>query len=215
MGCTCSKRLDNEAAANPLQQLQAAEAPSSRAQQRRSRQEEKRQRQLAKLQKRNARKRRHQRVDSRSRGTVSGSLRHRLRGSGGNASGSGSIGRAQGSKLNLAPQLRLLGGSNGSSATECVSALYARTLEKQREEHQRTVELKTRHQLERQLDTFLLNQLLVGVQFFGHFEHELAAIDEQFQARQRACSQTMSEHSLMQANAIDAAVARRVLFKPR
>lgn len=215
MGCTCSKRLDNEAATNPLKQLQAAEAPSSRVQQRRSKQEEKRQRQLAKLQKRNARKRRHQRVDSRSRGTVSGSLLHRLRGSGGSGSGSGSIGRNQGSKQNMAPQLRLLGGSNGSSATECVSALYARTLEKQREEHQRTVELKTRHQLERQLDTFLLNQLLVGVQFFGHFEHELAAIDEQFQARQRACSQTMSEHSLLQANAIDAAVARRVLFKPR
>lgn len=209
MGCTCSKRrVDQDATSNPLQKLQqATTAPPARANHRR-RKEEKRQRQLAKLQKRNARKCRHQRVDA------SPNLRHQMRHSG--STGSGSIGRVQaGGRQSLAPQLRLRGGSNGSTATECVSVLYARTLEKQHEEQQRAVELKTRHQLERQLDTFLLNQLLLGVQFFGHYEHELAAIDEQYLARQRACAQTMSEHSLLQANAIDAAVARRVLFKPR
>lgn len=215
MGCTCSKgRRDNEANSNPLQKLQAtAASPAPRTQQHRRRQEEKRQRQLAKLQKRNARKCRHQGVDARSRVTASGSLRHKLRHSGGSSTGSiGSIGRTAqaGSR-----QLCLRGGSNGSTATECISVVYARTLEKQHEEQQRNMELKTRHQLERQLDMFLLNQLLLSVQFFGHYEHELAAIEEQFVARQRACAQTMSEHSLLQANAIDAAVARRVLFKPR
>ncbi|EDW00304.1 uncharacterized protein LOC6564581 [Drosophila grimshawi] len=201
MGCDWSKALDSDVQTNTLQQLQAAEA-TPRAKLRR-RQEKKRQRQLAKLQKRNARKRRHQQTvsggDSRCgkavnrlpRGSVS------LRGS-----------------HNLAPQLRLFGGSNGSSATECVSALYARTLEQLREEHQRTIEHKTRHQLERQLHTFLLNQLLLGMQFFGHFEHEMAAIDEQLLARQRNSAQTLTEHSLLHASAIDEAVAKRLLFNP-
>lgn len=212
MGCNWSKTQDSETLPNPLQQLQAAEAPQLRSQQRR-RQEEKRQRQLAKLQKRNARKRRHQRgvgSDSKAKSKTKANghgPRGSLRGSNGNA---GSI---RGSH-NLAPQLRLLGGSNGSSATECVSALYARTLEQQREEHQRIIEQKTQYQLERQLHTFLLNQLLLGIQFFGHFEHELAAIDEQLLAKQRACAQTLTEHSLLHASAIDAAVAKRLLFKP-
>ena len=198
MGCKCSKTLDSDAVSNPLQQMKAAEAPP-RVQQRR-RQEEKRQRQLAKLQKRNVRKRRQQR----GVGASGGNSVRRSRGS-----GRGSI---RGSH-NLAPQLRLLGGSNGSSATECVSALYARTLEQQREEHQRIIEKKTQHQLERQLHTFLLNQLLLCIQFFGHFEHELAAIDDQLLAKQRACAQTLTEHSLLHASAIDAAVAKRLLFK--
>ncbi|XP_060664236.1 uncharacterized protein LOC132796904 [Drosophila nasuta] len=202
MGCPCSKQLDNnnKALTNPLQQLKAAEAPAAlggRAQQRRRRREEKRQRQLAKLQKRNARKRRHQ------LGTANGSLRR-----------SHSHNHSHGSVSSAAPQLRLRGGSNGSTATECISALYARSLEQQREEQQRLIELRTRQQLERQLHTFLLNQLLLGMQFFGHFEHELAAIDEQMLAKQRACAQTLSEHSLLHANAIDAAVAKRLLFKP-
>ncbi|XP_017869599.1 PREDICTED: uncharacterized protein LOC108618197 [Drosophila arizonae] len=214
MGCNWSKTRDSETLPNPLQQLQAAEAPP-RLQQRR-RQEEKRQKQLAKLQKRNARKRRHQskakaKAKSTATGTANGnSLRRSLRGSNTNSNSGGSM---RGSH-NLAPQLRLLGGSNGSSATECVSALYARTLEQQREEHQRIIEQKTQYQLERQLHTFVLNQLLLCIQFFGHFEHELAAIDEQLLAKQRACAQTLTEHSLLHASAIDAAVAKRLLFKP-
>ncbi|KAL7743387.1 hypothetical protein ACLKA6_008359 [Drosophila palustris] len=191
MGCPCSKRLDHSAPSNPLQQLKAAEAPR-RGQHRRRRQEEKRQRQLAKLQKRNARKRRHQ-----QRGGGGDSLRR----------------RSHNNNL-VHSKLRLRGGSNGSSATECVSSLYARTLEQQREEHQLSMELKMGHQLERELHTFLLNQLLLGIQFFGHFEHELAAIDDQLLAKQRECSQTLAEHSLIYASAIDAAVAKRLLFKP-
>lgn len=213
MGCNWSKTRDSETLPNPLQQLQAAEAPP-RLQQRR-RQEEKRQKQLAKLQKRNARKRRHQSKakakakakSTQATATANGNnLRRSLRGSNSGDSMRGSH--------NLAPQLRLLGGSNGSSATECVSALYARTLEQQREEHQRIIEQKTQYQLERQLHTFVLNQLLLCIQFFGHFEHELAAIDEQLLAKQRACAQTLTEHSLLHASAIDAAVAKRLLFKP-
>uniref|UniRef100_A0A6P4G337 LOW QUALITY PROTEIN: uncharacterized protein LOC108053746 n=1 Tax=Drosophila rhopaloa TaxID=1041015 RepID=A0A6P4G337_DRORH len=115
----------------------------------------------------------------------------------------------------LALQLRLLGGSNGSSATECVSALYARTLEQQREEFQRTVEQRTLHQLDRELHTFLLNQLLLGVQFFGHFEAEMGVVDAQLLARRRNCSaENLAEHSLIQSSAIDAAVARNLLFQP-
>ncbi|ALC49076.1 CG15865 [Drosophila busckii] len=197
MGCPLSKQLEQANVPNPLQQLQAAEAPthSQQQQQRRRRQEQKRQRQLGKLQERNARKRR---------------LQH-------GGAGGGSSPRRSSSRSSLtqrlAPQLRLRGGSNGSSATECVSALYARTLELQHEEHQRSIEQKMRHQLERQLHTFLLNQLLLGLQFFGHFEHELAAMDEQLAAKRRACSETLSEHSLLHASAIDAAVAKRLLFK--
>ncbi|KAM8720585.1 hypothetical protein ACLKA7_006599 [Drosophila subpalustris] len=193
MGCPCSKRLDHSAPSNPLQQLKAAEAPR-RGQHRRRRQEEKRQRQLAKLQRRNARKRRHQ-----QRG--GDSLRRRSS----NSSNNNNL---------VHSQLRLRGGSNGSSATECVSSLYARTLEQQREEHQLNLELKMGLQLERELHTFLLNQLLLGIQFFGHFEHELAAIDDQLLAKQRDCAQTLAEHSLIYASAIDAAVAKRLLFKP-
>ncbi|XP_034489468.1 uncharacterized protein LOC117793290 [Drosophila innubila] len=189
MGCPCSKRLDNQALPNPLQQLKAAEAPPRVRHLHRRRQEEKRLRQLAKLQKRNARKRRHQRVHN-------------------SATNGGDSATAK-----VAPQLRLRGGSNGSSTTECISALYARTLEQQREDHQLAIELKMGHQLERQLYTFLLNQLLLGIQFFGHFEHELAAIEDQLLAKQRACSQTLSEHSLLHASAIDVAVAKRLLFQ--
>jgi len=96
-----------------------------------------------------------------------------------------------------------------------MSALYARTLEQQREELQRTVEQKTLHQLDRELHTFLLNQLLLGVQFFGHFEAEMSVVDAQILARRRNCSaEKLAEHSLLQSNAIDAAVARNLLFKP-
>ncbi|XP_017106403.2 uncharacterized protein [Drosophila bipectinata] len=108
---------------------------------------------------------------------------------------------------NLAPQLRLMGGSNGSSATECVSALYARTLEQQREEFQRTVEEKTLQQLDGRLHMFLLNQLLLGLQFFAHFEPELAQVDA------NAKKYNSSDHSLIQSSAIDLAVARNVLYK--
>ncbi|XP_017016277.2 uncharacterized protein [Drosophila takahashii] len=189
MGCSWSRSEQVESAVTP-NALQAG-IPGQRHQRRR-RQEEKRLRQLQKLQKRNARKRR------RKRG--SGSLpRRRLSGK---------------PHPDLALQLRLLGGSNGSSATECVSALYARTLEQQREEFQRTVEQRTLLQLDRELHTFLLNQLLLGVQFFGHFEAEMATVDAQILARRRNCStEQLAEHSLLQSSAIDAAVARNLLFK--
>ncbi|EDV46397.1 uncharacterized protein LOC6550004 [Drosophila erecta] len=205
MGCSWSRseQLDSSATLNALQ----AGIPAQRLQSRR-RQEEKHLRQLQKLQKRNARKRR------RKRGAGSGS-----------ASSGGPISDWRGSihrrhingktHPDLALQLRLLGGSNGSTATECVSALYARTLEQQREEFQRTVEQRTLHQLDRDLHTFLLNQLLLGVQFFGHFEAELAVVDAQIVARRRNCSaEKLAEHSLLQSSAIDAAVARNLLFKP-
>ncbi|EDX01947.1 uncharacterized protein LOC6524999 [Drosophila yakuba] len=205
MGCSWSRseQVDSSATPNALQ----AGIPAHRLQRRRRR-EEKHHRQLQKLQKRNARKRR------RKRGAGFGSAV-----SGGPISGrSGSINRrniSAKSHPDLALQLRLLGGSNGSTATECVSALYARTLEQQREEFQRTVEQRTLHQLDRELHTFLLNQLLLGVQFFGHFEAEMAVIDAQIAARRRNCSaEKLAEHSLLQSSAIDAAVARNLLFKP-
>ncbi|KAI8034208.1 uncharacterized protein LOC128264795 [Drosophila gunungcola] len=202
MGCSWSRpeQVDSGATPNALQ----AGIPAQRHQRRR-RQEEKRLRQLHKLQKRNARKRR------RKRGSGSGSV-------GPICGTDGSIQRHRLSARthpDLALQLRLLGGSNGSSATECVSALYARTLEQQREEFQRTVEERTLHQLDRELHTFLLNQLLLGVQFFGHFEAEMGVIDAQLLARRRNCSaESLAEHSLLQSSAIDAAVARNLLFKP-
>ncbi|XP_033171035.1 uncharacterized protein LOC117147991 [Drosophila mauritiana] len=205
MGCSWSRseQVDSSATPNALQ----AGIPAQRLQRRR-RQEEKHLRQLQKLQKRNARKRR------RKRGAGSGSAS-----AGGPFSGrGGSIHRRHisgKSHPDLALQLRLLGGSNGSTATECVSALYARTLEQQREEFQRTVEQRTLHQLDRELHTFLLNQLLMGVQFFGHFEAEMAVVDAQIVDRRRNCSaEKLAEHSLLQSSAIDAAVARNLLFKP-
>ncbi|XP_016949113.1 uncharacterized protein LOC108023937 [Drosophila biarmipes] len=206
MGCSWSRPEQVDASATP-NALQAG-IPAQRLQRRR-RQEEKRARQLQKLQKRNARKRR------RKRGSGSGS------GTGGRPASLARGGSIQRRRLSakthpdLALQLRLLGGSNGSSATEYMSALYARTLEQQREELQRTVEEKTLRQLDRELHTFLLNQLLLGVQFFGHFEAEMAVVDAQILARRRNCSaEQLAEHSLLQSNAIDAAVARNLLFKP-
>ncbi|XP_017065230.1 uncharacterized protein LOC108103967 [Drosophila eugracilis] len=201
MGCAWSRseQVDSGATPNALQ----AGIPAQRLQGR-LRQEKKRQRQLQKLQKRNARKRRQKRGPGRASG-------------GPISSHGGSIQRSRLSAKthpDLAQQLRLLGGSNGSTATECVSALYARTLEQQREEFQRTVELKTLDQLDRELDTFLLNQLLLGVQFFGHFEAEMVLVDAQLLARRRNCSaEKLAEHSLLQNSAIDTAVARNLLFK--
>ncbi|XP_022214048.2 LOW QUALITY PROTEIN: uncharacterized protein LOC111068687 [Drosophila obscura] len=195
MGCSCSRPLEYDGATpNPLQ---AAIAPPRV--QRRRQQEEKRMRQLQKLQKRNARKRQQKRVSS-----------------GGGSSGSIQRRRVSGGKQcqDLALQLRLLGGSNGSSATECVSALYARTLEHQREELQRTIEQKTLQQLDKELHTFLLNQLLLGLQFFAHFDAEMGAMDVELQFQRRACGQSLTEHSLLQASAIDVAVAKHLLFKP-
>ncbi|BFG01260.1 uncharacterized protein DMAD_01054 [Drosophila madeirensis] len=195
MGCSCSRPLEYDGSTpNPLQ---AAIAAQPRVQRRRQ-QEEKRMRQLQKLQKRNARK------------------RQAKRGSGGGSSGSIQRRRVSGKQnQDLALQLRLLGGSNGSSATECVSALYARTLEHQREELQRTIEQKTLQQLDKELHTFLLNQLLLGLQFFAHFDAEMAAMDVELQTQRRlACGQSLTDHSLLQASAIDVTVAKHLHFKP-
>ncbi|XP_017055965.1 uncharacterized protein LOC108097924 [Drosophila ficusphila] len=201
MGCSWSRSDPQDRSTATPNALQAA-IPVQRSQRRR-RQEEKRLRQLQKLQKRNARKRRRKRSSNSGRNGGGGSVQRR-RGSGTNCR----------SRPDLALQLRLLGGSNGSTATECVSALYARTLEQQREELQRTVEQRTLLQLERELHTFLLNQLLLGVQFFGHFESEMAAVDAESLARRASCSaEKLAEHSLLQSSAVDVAVARNLLFK--
>ncbi|XP_002023323.2 uncharacterized protein LOC6598265 [Drosophila persimilis] len=193
MGCSCSRPSEYEG--STPSPLQAGIAPPRV--QRRRQQEEKRMRQLQKLQKRNARRRQQKRGSS---GGSSGSIRRRR------ISGKPS--------QDLALQLRLLGGSNGSSATECVSALYARTLEHQREELQRTIEQKTLQQLDKELPTFLLNQLLLGLQFFAHFDAEMGAMDEELQAQRRACGQSLTEHSLLQASAIDVTVSKHLHFKP-
>ncbi|XP_017018011.1 uncharacterized protein [Drosophila kikkawai] len=200
MGCSWSKAEHSGDTSNTPNALQAA-IPGQRLQWRR-RQDEKHQRQIQKLQKRNAR-RKHRRKrgsggtksNNGSGGSISGSIQRRQRLSGK-------------SHPDLALQLRLLGGSNGSSPTECMSALYARTLEQQREEFQRTVERRTLDQLDRELHTFLLNQLLLGVQFFSHFEAEMGQVDAELLARRQS-----AEHSLLQSGAIDAAVARNLLFK--
>lgn len=193
MGCSWSKAEhsggDGVSTPNALQ----AGLPVQRLEWRR-RQEEKHQRQIQKLQKRHARRKQRRKRGS---GSGTGSIQRRRLGGGGGKS-----------QPDLALQLRLLGGSNGSSATECVSALYARTLEQQREEFQRTVERRMLDQLDRELHTFLLNQLLLGVQFFSHFEAEMGVVDAELLARRQS-----AEHSLLQSGAIDAAVARNLLFK--
>ncbi|XP_020808502.1 uncharacterized protein LOC110184347 [Drosophila serrata] len=191
MGCSWSKAEHSVDTASTPNALQAA-IPVQRLQWRR-RQDEKHQRQIQKLQKRNARRKHRRKRGSTNDGGGSLQRRQRLSGK---------------SHPDLALQLRLLGGSNGSSATECVSALYARTLEQQREEFQRTVERRMLEQLDRELHTFLLNQLLLGVQFFSHFEAEMSLVDAELLARRQS-----AEHSLLQSGAIDAAVARNLLFK--
>ncbi|XP_023031010.1 uncharacterized protein LOC6641339 [Drosophila willistoni] len=188
MGCSCSRPLSDSQSVqqNALQMINDQQLPKSS---RRRRQEEKRrQRQRHRLQKGNGRIQRHGKQQQ-------------------HPSQSGSQRRSSSNwRHNSQVAMRLLGGSNGSSATECGSALYARTVEKQREDHHRIIEKKTLYQLDRQLETFLLNQVLLGMQFFSHFESEMSTMDQQLQAKRRASAQLLSEHSLLHASVIDVAV---------
>ncbi|XP_055915036.1 uncharacterized protein LOC129948182 [Eupeodes corollae] len=83
------------------------------------------------------------------------------------------------------------------------------------QEYELKIEQSLKHQLDNDLCVFILNQMAFTLQFFGNFEREISAAYEYlWKQMENNLNQQFEEHSVLMSNALDAAVEKRVRYKP-
>lgn len=83
------------------------------------------------------------------------------------------------------------------------------------QEYESKIEESLKNQLDNDFCLFILNQITFALQFFGNFEREISAAYEYlWKTMENNLNQQFEEHSVLMSNALDAAVERRVRYKP-
>lgn len=80
-------------------------------------------------------------------------------------------------------------------------------------EYENSVCLKLRDQIDNDLSVFVLNQMVLSVQFFSNYDRIRTNIYNENLELEKTLNENLTDHSIMLQNAVDKSIEQRIQFK--